>query len=66
MNERKVSDAKIIRSDLSKSNQMLFAKTTLDLVPYSELPKSEKQYDRKTVFETLMLIVKLGYRNVKE
>ena len=45
---------------------MLFAKTTLDLVPYSELPKSEKQYDRKTVFETLMLIVKLGYRNVKE
>ena len=31
------------------------------LVPYSELPESEKDYDRNTALETLKLIVKLGY-----
>ena len=36
------------------------------LVPYDELPESEKDYDRSTSRETLRLIVKLGYRIVKE
>lgn len=31
------------------------------LIPYDELPDSEKQYDRDTALETLRLIVKLGY-----
>ena len=31
------------------------------LVPYGELPESEKKYDRDTAIETLKLIVKLGY-----
>ncbi len=38
------------------------ARTTPDLVPYSDLPDSEKAYDRNTALETLKLIVKLGYR----
>lgn len=37
-------------------------KTTLLLIPYDELPESEREYDRNTVFETLKLIVKMGYR----
>ncbi|HEX8098277.1 MAG TPA: TRAFs-binding domain-containing protein [Pyrinomonadaceae bacterium] len=32
------------------------------LVPYEELPESEKQYDRKTATEALKAIIKLGYR----
>ena len=36
-------------------------KITPALVPYSELPESEKDYDRNTALETLKLIVKLGY-----
>lgn len=36
-----------------------------DLVPYGELPDSEKEYDRKTAMETLKAIVALGYRIVK-
>lgn len=36
-------------------------KTTPLLVPYNELPESEKDYDRNTALETLKLIVKLGY-----
>ena len=32
------------------------------LVPYGELPESEKNYDRDTVLETLKAIVALGYR----
>jgi hypothetical protein len=31
------------------------------LVPYAQLPESEKEYDRKTAVETLKLIVKLGF-----
>lgn len=31
------------------------------LIPYEELPESEKEYDRHTSYETLKLIVKLGY-----
>lgn len=36
-------------------------KVTPLLVPYEDLPESEKDYDRKTALETLKLIVKLGY-----
>ncbi|MBQ8540103.1 MAG: Ryanodine receptor Ryr [Clostridia bacterium] len=36
-------------------------KETPCLVPYVELPESEKEYDRNTALETLKLIVKLGY-----
>lgn len=36
-------------------------KTTPLLIPYDKLPESEKDYDRNTVFETLKLIIKLGY-----
>jgi hypothetical protein len=35
------------------------------LVPYEELPDSEKQYDRDLASETLKAIVALGYRIVK-
>ena len=31
------------------------------LVPYEQLPESEKEYDRHTAQETLKLIVKLGF-----
>lgn len=37
-------------------------KTTPLLVPYADLPESEKEYDRATAFETLKLIIKLGYQ----
>ncbi len=36
-------------------------KTTPLLVPYDELPESEKEYDRNTATETLKLVLKLGY-----
>jgi hypothetical protein len=32
------------------------------LVPYMDLPDSEKQYDRNAALETLKAIVALGYR----
>ena len=32
------------------------------LVPYEELPESEKEYDRNTSVETLKLIMKLGFK----
>jgi len=35
------------------------------LVPYEELPESEKQYDRNTAMETLKAIVAMGYRIAK-
>jgi ryanodine receptor 2 len=31
------------------------------LVPYAELPESEKEYDRRTAVETLKAILALGY-----
>ncbi len=37
-------------------------KQTPCLVPYSELPEVEKNYDRNTALETIKLIVKLGYK----
>jgi hypothetical protein len=37
------------------------AKQHPDLVPYNQLPESEKEYDRKTVIEALKAIMALGY-----
>ena len=37
-------------------------KQTPCLVPYSELPDAEKEYDRKTALETLKLVIALGYK----
>lgn len=37
------------------------AKTHPCLVPYEELPDSEREYDRSTAVETLKLIISLGY-----
>jgi hypothetical protein len=33
-----------------------------DLLPYSDLPEGEKEYDRTTAMNAIKLIVKLGYR----
>lgn len=41
-------------------------KTTPCMVPYDRLPESEKEYDRNTVLETLKLIIKYGYKIIKE
>ena len=41
-------------------------KQTPCLVAYSELPESEKDFDRKTALETLKTIVALGYKITKE
>lgn len=38
------------------------AKTTPCLVPYGDLPDGEKEYDRNTAFQTLKLIMALGYK----
>lgn len=35
------------------------------LVPYEELPDSEKEYDRNTSIGTLKLILKLGFKITK-
>ncbi|MBE6786464.1 MAG: Ryanodine receptor Ryr [Ruminococcaceae bacterium] len=37
-------------------------KETPCLVPYDELPDSEKEYDRNTAMETVKLILSLGYK----
>lgn len=36
------------------------------LVPYDDLPESEREYDRNTALETLKLIRSLGYKIEKE
>lgn len=41
-------------------------KETPCLVPYSELPEIEKEYDRNTALQTIKLILSLGYRISKE
>ena len=41
------------RNDVLKQNP--------DMVPYSDLPESEKEYDRKTAFDALRLAKKLGF-----
>lgn len=38
------------------------ARTHPSLVPYGELPESEKEYDRRTALETIRAILELGYR----
>ena len=40
-------------------------KTTPCLVPYDELPESEKDYDIATVTETIKVILSLGYQITK-
>lgn len=35
------------------------------LVPYEQLPESEKEYDRNTAMETLKAIYSLGYQITK-
>lgn len=40
-------------------------KTHPCLVPYEELPESEKEYDRHTSVETLKFILKQGFSIVK-
>lgn len=47
-----------IKKDIEK-------KETNQLVPYNELPESEKDYDRNTALETLKLVIKLGYKITK-
>ena len=37
------------------------AKKHPDLIPYADLPDSEKEYDRDTAMKTLQAIVALGY-----
>ena len=41
-------------------------KETPCLVPYEELPESEKEFDRATALETLKLIQKLGFEIKKK
>lgn len=40
-------------------------KTHPCLIPYEELPDSEKEYDRNTSIGTLKLILKLGFKITK-
>lgn len=40
-------------------------KQTPLLVAYEDLPESEKDYDRNTAYETLKVIIKLGYKILK-
>lgn len=35
------------------------------MVPYRELPESEKEYDREMAMQTIKLMYKLGYELVK-
>jgi RyR domain len=46
------------RDDAAKKNPCL--------VPYAELPESEKVYDRQTAGEVLKAILKLGYKVRRE
>jgi hypothetical protein len=39
---------------------------TPDMVPYAQLPESEKQYDRVMAEDTLKLLIALGYKIVKD
>jgi ryanodine receptor 2 len=32
------------------------------MVPYSQLPEGEKEYDREMAMKTIKLLVKLGYK----
>ena len=41
-------------------------KNTPFLIPYDQLPESEKEFDRNTAMETIKLIVKMGYSIEKQ
>ena len=41
-------------------------KQTPCLVPYTDLPEEEKEYDRSTALETLKFIVSRGYEILKK
>ena len=41
-------------------------KETPDMIPYCNLPESEKLYDREMAMQTLKLVKKLGYEIVKK
>ena len=41
-------------------------KETPLLIPYDELPESEKEYDRNTALSTLKFIIKKGYSIIRE
>ena len=41
-------------------------KLTPNLVPYSQLPESEKDYDRNTALGTIKMLSKLGFEIVKK
>lgn len=36
-----------------------------DMIPYSQLPESEKEYDRQMAMKTIKLLLKLGYDLIK-
>lgn len=42
-----------------------YKKETPCMVPYSELPEKEKEYDRKMAMRTIKLMMKLGYDLIK-
>ena len=46
------------RDDVNKKNPCL--------IPYADLPDSEKQYDRDAAMETLKAVYALGYHIVKD
>ena len=47
----------LVRDDAAKKHPCI--------LPYDELPESEKDYDRRTSQETIKLILKLGFRIVR-
>jgi len=36
-----------------------------DLIPYEDLPDSEREYDRATAMNSIKLLIKLGYKITK-
>ena len=44
----------------------MIKKTHPCLIPYSELPEIEKEYDRNTALSALKMVVKLGYRIIPD